>query len=86
MGIVTLIVLGRKGPRGFPFRRPHLMRKPLKKQGWPPTRITTDKLRSYHVAIRTLGLTAYRGTKPPYQVSSRGFTTDIFGLSHVVMR
>ena len=35
-----------------------LMRKLLKKQGWPPDRITTDKLRSYHVAIRTLGLTA----------------------------
>ena len=29
-----------------------LMRKLLKKQGWTPTRITTDKLRSYHVAIR----------------------------------
>ena len=35
-----------------------LMRKLLKKQGWAPTRITTDKLKSYHVAIRTLGLTA----------------------------
>ncbi len=35
-----------------------LMRKLLKKQGWVPTRITTEKLRSYHVAIRTLGLTA----------------------------
>ena len=35
-----------------------LMRKLPKKQGWTPTRITTDKLRSYHVAIRTLGLTA----------------------------
>ena len=35
-----------------------LMRKLLKKHGWVPTRITTDKLRSYHVAIRTLGLTA----------------------------
>ena len=35
-----------------------LIRKLLKKQGWAPTRITTDKLRSYHVAIRTLGLTA----------------------------
>ena len=32
------------------------MRRLLKKQGWAPTRITTDKLRSYHVAIRTLGL------------------------------
>jgi transposase-like protein len=35
-----------------------LMRRLLKKQGWAPTRITTDKLRSYHVAIRILGLTA----------------------------
>jgi transposase-like protein len=35
-----------------------LMRKLLKKQGWPPTRLVTDKLRSYHVAFRTLGLTA----------------------------
>lgn len=35
-----------------------LMRKLLKKQGWPPTRLVTDKLRSYHVAIRALGLTA----------------------------
>jgi transposase-like protein len=35
-----------------------LMRKLLKKQGWAPTRITTDKLRSYHVAFRILGLTA----------------------------
>ena len=35
-----------------------LMRKLLKKQGWAPTRIVTDKLRSYHVAFRKLGLTA----------------------------
>ena len=35
-----------------------LMRKLLKKHGWAPTRITTDKLGSYHVAFRTLGLTA----------------------------
>jgi putative transposase len=35
-----------------------LMRKLLKKNGWSPTRITTDKLRSYHVAFRTLSLTA----------------------------
>ncbi len=33
-----------------------LMRKLLKKQGITPTRITTDKLRSYRVAFRTLGL------------------------------
>ena len=35
-----------------------LGRKLLKKQGRGPTRITTDKLRAFHVAIRTLGLTA----------------------------
>ena len=35
-----------------------VMRKLLKKQGWTPTRITTDKLRSYHVATRIFGLTA----------------------------
>ena len=35
-----------------------LMRKLLKKHGWAPTRITTDKLRSYHVAFRILALTA----------------------------
>jgi transposase-like protein len=35
-----------------------LMRKLLKKHGWAPVRIVTDKLRSYHVAFRTLGLTA----------------------------
>jgi len=35
-----------------------LMRRLLKKQGWAPTRIRTDKLKSYHVAFRTLGLTA----------------------------
>jgi putative transposase len=35
-----------------------LLRKLLKTQGFPPTRIVTDKLRSYHVAIRTVGLSA----------------------------
>jgi len=35
-----------------------LLRKLLKKQGWAPTRIVTDKLRSYHVAFGKLGLCA----------------------------
>ena len=35
-----------------------LMRKLLRKQGWAPTRIVTDKLRSYHVAFRGIGLSA----------------------------
>jgi len=35
-----------------------LMKKLLKRQGFAPTRIVTDKLRSYHVAFRSIGLTA----------------------------
>jgi len=35
-----------------------LMRKLLKRYGWAPTRITTDKLKSYQFAFRTLGLKA----------------------------
>jgi transposase-like protein len=35
-----------------------LMRKLLKKQGTAPTHIVTDKLRSYHVAFKAIGLTA----------------------------
>ena len=35
-----------------------LLRKLIKKQGLLPTRIVTDKLKSYHVVIRTLGLKA----------------------------
>jgi len=35
-----------------------LMRKIVKKHGWTPTRTVTYKLRSYHVAIRELGLKA----------------------------
>ena len=35
-----------------------LMTKLLKKQGFAPTRIVTDKLRSYPLAFRAMGLTA----------------------------
>ncbi len=35
-----------------------LLRKFLKKQGWAPARMITDKLRSYPVAFRSIGLTA----------------------------
>ena len=35
-----------------------LMRKLLKKRGFAPTQVTTDKLRSYGAAFRDLGLTA----------------------------
>jgi len=35
-----------------------LMRKLLKKQGFAPRQIVTDKLKSYHKAFRTLGLTS----------------------------
>jgi len=36
----------------------NLMRKLLKRQGFAPSRIVTDKLRSYQAAFRRLGLTA----------------------------
>ena len=35
-----------------------LMRKLLKRQGFSPSRVVTDKLRSYRAAFRCLGLTA----------------------------
>ncbi|KAA0684893.1 IS6 family transposase [Azospirillum brasilense] len=35
-----------------------LMRKPLRKQGFVPTQVTTDQLRSYGAAFRELGLSA----------------------------
>ena len=33
-----------------------LMRKPLRKQGFAPKKLTTDKLGSYGAAVRHLGL------------------------------
>jgi putative transposase len=36
-----------------------LMRKLLRKQGFAPTRVTTDKLRSYSAAFRHLGLSCH---------------------------
>ena len=41
-----------------------LMRKLLKTQGFAPTEIVTDKLRSYGAAFRDLGLTAHHETGP----------------------
>ena len=37
------------------------------------------------LAKGTVKLTDYRGTKPPHRVFRRGFTTDILGLSQLVM-
>jgi transposase-like protein len=39
-----------------------LMRKLLKKQGFAPSSITTDKLRSYSAALHDLDLTAHHET------------------------
>lgn len=36
-----------------------LIRKLLKKHGFAPTQVTTDKLRSYGAAFREIGLTAH---------------------------
>jgi putative transposase len=58
---------GRQRGRGFGFPGParrnaraakKLMVKMLKRQGFVPTRIVTDRLRSYTAAFRSLGLTA----------------------------
>ncbi|PHQ68916.1 MAG: hypothetical protein COB93_09435 [Sneathiella sp.] len=35
-----------------------VMRKLFRKEGFTPTKIVTDKPKSYHKALRTLGLTA----------------------------
>ena len=52
-----------------------LMRKLLKKHGFAPTQVTTDKLRSYGAAFRELGLTAHhehgRRTNNRAEVSHR---------------
>ena len=49
----------------------------------PGTRIFIT-LPVFPVGIVTL--TGCRGTKPPYRVLRRSFTTDILGLSQLVMR
>jgi transposase-like protein len=48
-----------------------LMTKLLKKHGFAPTRIVTDKLRSYPAAIHAMGLTA---------AHDRGSTAEIPGV------
>jgi len=45
-------------PRRCARSAQRLLRKLLKKQGFAPKRITTDKLKSYPVAIRNVGLSA----------------------------
>ena len=52
----VLDVLVQRGRDRHAARKP--MRKLLKKQGFAPTDITTDKLRSYGAAFAELGLTA----------------------------
>jgi putative transposase len=42
------------------FAAVKLMRKLLRKQGFAPTRVTTDKLRSYSAAFRHLGFSCHR--------------------------
>src|SRR3712207_7375686 len=41
-----------------------LMRKLLRKQGFAPTEVTTDKLRSYGAAFAEIGLAARHGRGP----------------------
>ena len=48
-----------------------LMRKLLKKHGFSPTQLTTDKLRSYGAAFRQLGLAAHHERKHPVSAAVR---------------
>jgi transposase-like protein len=52
-GEVLEILVQRRRDRSAAVK---LMRKLLRKQGFAPTRVTTDKLRSYAAAFRHLGL------------------------------
>ena len=53
VGEVLEILVQRRRDRSAAVK---LMRKLLRKQGFAPTRVTTDKLRSYSAAFRHLGL------------------------------
>ena len=56
-GEVLEILVQRRRDRSAAVK---LMRKLLRKQGFAPTRVTTDKLRSYGAAFRHLGLSCHR--------------------------
>jgi transposase-like protein len=53
-GEILDVLVQRRRDRRAPVR---LLRKLVKKQGFAPKRVTTDKLRSYGAAFRHLGLT-----------------------------
>jgi putative transposase len=55
-GEVLEILVQRRGDRSAAVK---LMRKLLRKQGFAPTRVTTDKLRSYGAAFQHLGLSCH---------------------------
>ena len=55
-GEVLEILVQRRRDRSAAVK---LMRKLLRKQGFAPTRATTDKLRSYSAAFRHLGLSRH---------------------------
>src|ERR1700720_3650845 len=55
-GEVLEILVQRRRDRSAAVK---LMRKLLRKQGFAPTRVTTDKLRSYGAAFRHLGLSCH---------------------------
>ena len=55
-GEVLEILVQRRRDRSAAVK---LMRKLLRKQGFAPTRVTTDKLRSYSAAFRHLGLSCH---------------------------
>src|SRR6266446_5030007 len=76
-GEVLEILVQRRRDRSAAVK---LMRKLLRKQGFAPTRVTTDKLRSYGAAFRHLGLSCHheqglRSGSSMAQCDHRGMTT-----------
>jgi transposase-like protein len=53
-----MVIVIRKKPKRNAKAAKRLVRKLLKKQGWAPSRMITDKLRSYPVAFKSMGLKA----------------------------
>src|ERR1700751_218668 len=67
-GEVLEILVQRRRDRSAAVK---LMRKLLRKQGFAPTSVTTDKLRSYGAAFRHLGLSCHHEPRDPSLECSR---------------
>src|SRR6267154_5467792 len=72
-GEVLEILVQRRRDRSAAVK---LMRKLLRKQGFAPKRVTTDKLRSYGAAFQHLGLSCHHEQGPAAKQSGREFASS----------